>query len=480
MVDEVGSISEQTAAEADTVATAAQKQTTSLTEIRTSITTLSERAESLQDLLSELDTSGRGGSVGSVRDDATEVTFWHAMSGEKAVLLDDLASEFETQSETDVTLNLTSKGSYRDTMVSAITAAERGNPPAITQIFEIGTKQAMDSDGFVPVEEHIPPGVVDVDALLDPVRNYYRTDGTLYSMPFNSSNPVLCYNRDAFEAAGLDPTDPPETFDAVVDASRQLVEAGVTEYGITFANYSWYVEQWFAEQNQELVNKHNGRDGTADEAYLDSEAAHEVFEWWAELDRDGLYYNPGIEARGKAKECFHDEDAAMLIGSTSSLAGIESGASAAGFEMGTGYFPVPEDRYGVLVGGGSLWLADDVPHEEQRAAAEFIGWLAQPDQQVRWHKETGYFPIHEQATTQLDAQGWFDENPHFATAFEQLRQTRETVATTGARIGPFDTVRTMIAESYEEMSKGQSVTDTLDRLNDKVERQLRAYRNKSS
>ncbi|MFW6435284.1 MAG: extracellular solute-binding protein, partial [Halovenus sp.] len=168
------------------------------------------------------------------------------------------------------------------------------------------------------------------------------------------------------------------------------------------------------------------------------------------------------------------------IGSTSSLAGIVDGAHDAGFDVGTGYFPVPDDRAGVLVGGGSLWLAEDVSREQREAAAELIGWLAKPEQQVRWHRETGYFPVHKRAVTKLDRDGWFDRNPHFSTAFEQLQNTKQTVATSGARIGPFDTVRTMIAESYEEMSNGAAVDDALGRLNDKVERQLTSYEQRQS
>jgi len=475
MVDEVSSISEATAAEAETVATAAQQQTSSLTDIRTSTTTLVERAESLREQLADLQTSRTAAS-----SRATTVEFWHAMGGEKAMLLEEFARQFEAETDRDVAIDLTAKGSYQDTMLSAIDAAGRGEGPAIAQIYEIGTKQAMDSGAFVPVEAHIPADVLDVDDLLDPVLNYYRTDDTLYSMPFNSSNPILAINADAFRAAGLDPTDPPETYAAVHEAAEQIVSAGVAEYGITFANYSWYVEQWFAEQDQPLVDNRNGRDGDATTAYLDSDAGHAIFEWWNDLEERGLYYNPGIEARGKAKEAFHDGRAAMLVGSTSSLAGIAAGADEAGFEMGTGYFPVPDRRTGVLVGGGSLWLGEGVPRETREAAAAFVGWLANPAQQTRWHRETGYFPVHERAVTRLRREGWFEENPHFETAFDQLQATERTVATSGARIGPFDTVRTMIAEAYEDVSNGTPVDEALGQLTDKVERQLRSYRKRQS
>ena len=44
------------------------------------------------------------------------------------------------------------------------------------------------------------------------ILNYYKVDGELYSMPFNSSTPVMVYNKDAFKEAGLDPEKAPETF----------------------------------------------------------------------------------------------------------------------------------------------------------------------------------------------------------------------------------------------------------------------------
>jgi len=83
--------------------------------------------------------------------------------------------------------------------------------------------------------------------------NYYRYGGRLHSVPFNVSNPVLAYDTDAFAAAGLDPERPPATFAEVERAAQQLVTEGPTEYGITFANYSWFVEQWFAQANEPLV-----------------------------------------------------------------------------------------------------------------------------------------------------------------------------------------------------------------------------------
>ncbi|GCF12488.1 hypothetical protein Harman_04230 [Haloarcula mannanilytica] len=466
MVDDVKEISARTAEEAAVAADAAADQTTELAEVSTRVSTLTERAESLDASLDAFELVTGASAAGK---NETVVEFWHAMGGEKALLLEELVREFEAQTD-GISLALRSKGSYRGTLDATLKAAENGDPPAIAQIFEIGTTRARDSGQFRPVEELLPGA--HIDSLLDPVTNYYRFDGTLHSLPFNASNPVLAYNRDAFRQAGLDPDSPPETLASVRSVAERLVDSGVVDVGITFANYSWFVEQWFAEADQPLVDQHNGRAGSPTESYLDGPLARDVFEWWQGLEADGLYHDPGIEARGAARTHFFEGDSAMLIDSTSSLNSIESGAD---FDVGTGRFPVLDDRTGVLVGGASLWVGDAVSEVVHDAVAEFLTWLTEPGQQRRWHRETGYFPVHEEAIPQLRSANWFEQNPQYRTAFDQLMQTRDTTATRGAQIGPFDTVRTVIEDAIDSMDGVDSVPSALDRLDTQVGKQLERY-----
>ncbi|WP_367176180.1 extracellular solute-binding protein [Haloarcula rubripromontorii] len=466
MVDDVEDISARTAEEAAVAADAAADQTTELAEVSTRVSTLTERAESLEASLESFELA-TGSAAAST--DGTVVEFWHAMGGEKALLLEDLVREFESQAD-GISLTLRSKGSYRGTLDATLNAAENGDPPAIAQIFEIGTTRARDSGHFTPVEELLPSG--HIDALLDPVTNYYRFDGTLHSLPFNASNPVMAYNRDAFRQAGLDPSSPPETLADVRSAAETLVDRGGVDTGITFANYSWFVEQWFAEADQLLVDENNGRSGSPTESYLDGEFAHDLFEWWQSLEADGLYHDPGIEARGAARTHFAEENAAMLIGSTSSLNSIERSAD---FDVGTSQLPVLDDRTGVLVGGASLWVGDAVSEAVHDAVGEFLTWLTEPAQQRRWHQETGYFPVHEETIPRLRADDWFERNPHYRTAFDQLMETRDTTATRGAQIGPFDTVRTIIEDAVDSMDGPDSAPSALDRLDTQVTKQLERY-----
>ena len=464
MVDEVSTVSEETTAEAETVASAAESQAESLTDVTEEVSVMSERAEELGTTAEQFTTGERQQHAVSKGD--TVIDFWHAMGGAKSLLLHDLAREFEAR-HGGVHFRLSSMGSYDGVLDESLAAAGTEEMPAIAQINEIGSMKARLSEAFKPAER-ILPGTAKA-SLTDSVSDYYTVDGELQSVPFNSSNPVLCLNRDAFEAAGLNPESPPETFAEVREASQQLVDSGVVDYGITFANYSWFVEQWFAEAGQELVNEGNGRAGVPDEAYLDSEFGQEFFQWWTDMEADGLYHNSGIKARGTAKKTFRDERAAMLIGSTSSLNSIQSGAD---FELKTGYLPVLDERNGVLVGGASLWIGDELDPQVEAAAGEFLSWLLEPEQQARWHRETGYFPVCDGAADLLRSQGWFEENPHFATAFDQFQESSDTPATNGAQMGPFPEVRGIIEQARAEMPVGDDVSDDLRALNNEVEAEL--------
>ena len=468
MADDVGAITAETAAAASDVAAASREQTSILTQAQTATTALAERTELLTQSFDRYETSRV-----SADGDGTTVEMWHAMSGEKGVLLESLAREFEAHHDGEVSIKLTAKGSYRGTFAATLDAISDGRPPAITQLFEIGTKQALDSGGLVAVED-VMPAEFDTTDVLAPIRSYYTTDQRLTSVPFNASTPVLCYNRTAFERAGLDPGAPPTTYEAVVRAARRLVECGVSTHGITFANYAWYVEQWFAQAGQPLVDGHNGRDGDATTAFFDSDAGVALFDWWKTLDDEGLYYDPGIEARGEARSAFVEGTAAMLVASSSSLAAIEASAAEAGFELGTGALPVDTERQGHVVGGGSLWVSKAVPRAQQEAAGAFLAWLLEPAQQTRWHRETGYFPVTHTAVNALRDGGWFRENPHYETALDQLLAGDNTPATSGARIGPFDTVRTLVEEASVD-AREHGVEAALSDLNAQTERLLQRY-----
>ena len=92
------------------------------------------------------------------------------------------------------------------------------------QVFDVGTQTMLSSGAVYPVYQLMSDHGVAIDwnDVISPVRGYYSTTGgNLYSMPFNSSTPILYYNKDHFKKAGL-PDKPPATWDAVESMAKKL------------------------------------------------------------------------------------------------------------------------------------------------------------------------------------------------------------------------------------------------------------------
>src|SRR6185295_13861182 len=109
-------------------------------------------------------------------------------------------------------------------------------------------------------------------AYLPAIAGYYSdVNGNMLSFPFNSSTPILYYNKDQFRLAGLDPNKPPATWPEVEAAGQKLRAAGVP-CGVTTAWPSWVnVENLSAYHNVPIATKQNGFGGLDTELLVNSE-----------------------------------------------------------------------------------------------------------------------------------------------------------------------------------------------------------------
>src|ERR1700754_3760122 len=122
--------------------------------------------------------------------------------------LEKLATDFNaTQSEFRIVPSY--KGNYTEKMTAAIFAFRSRGQPAIVQVNEIGTATMMAAKGAIyPVYELMrdESETFSPSAYLPAVAGYYTdVDGNMLSFPFNSSTPILYYNKNLFRTAGLDP-----------------------------------------------------------------------------------------------------------------------------------------------------------------------------------------------------------------------------------------------------------------------------------
>ena len=406
----------------------------------------------------------------------TQLDFWHAFTDEpRSNWIAERAAEWSEMTP-DYVMNVEARGTYAEPLQAAILGARQGDTPHVVQIYEIGSQLALDSGIFTPVAE--VEGEFDFSDYIEPVINYYTIGGQVNSIPFNSSSPILYTNKALMEQAGLDPEDPPETYGEVMAACETIAASEVSAVCFGVSLNGWFFEQWLAQQNAPLLNNDNGRSGRATEANLTSDAFKNAATFLKDLNDAGYYtYTGGLEDWEGSDAIFTNQEAVFHITSTADLGNITAAAEENGFEVGAGLLPIPDgtERNGVVIGGASLWLVGDKPSEEQQAALDFVLYMTNTDNMVSWHKLTGYYPVRNSSVEALEAEGWFEENPNYRVAFDQLLNTEVNNATAGALSGNMQDIRTIVEETMQRIFSGAEVDAELERAQTQAAARLQEY-----
>lgn len=387
------------------------------------------------------------------------VTFWHSMGGAGQEAIDKIVEGYNA-SQDKVKVNAEYQGSYDESLTKFNAVAGSDSAPTMIQTFEIGTMSMINSGQIVPIQEFIDADGYDMSGLEENIINYYSLDGTFYSMPFNSSTPVMYYNKDAFETAGLDSEAPPETFEEVEEASRAIVESNPDMKGFALQAYGWLWEQLLANQGALLLNNDNGRTDTATEIGWTEEEGKSIFNWVKNMVDDGTFANYGTNGDNMVAG-FLAGDVAMFLQSSASSRDVIDNAP---FEVGIAFLPYPEDkeRHGVVIGGASLWMIDGKPEAEQQAAWDFMKYLQTPEVQAEWHIGTGYFAINPAAYDEQVVVDAHTEMPQLKVTVEQLQATKSSYATQGALMDMLPQGRKVMETALETVYNGGEVDAAYD------------------
>jgi sn-glycerol 3-phosphate transport system substrate-binding protein len=414
--------------------------------------------------------SSGGGEFSPIAD---ELTVWHAMGGTNGQTLDQIAADFEA--ETGKGVNMEFQDSYENVLTNTLSAFDSGNVSDMLQVDSLFAEQVFDTGQVRPVED-ILPNDFDSSVFLDNVAEFFTVDGELASLPFNNSNAIMYINRDAFEEAGLNPDDPPRTLAEVRSASEELVDQGVTQYGITWPNHVWFVETWYGFEGELLTDAENGHGGTPTE-FRTPDAIYDLFDWWKGMEEDGLYTNPGIEAWGEATSLFIEQESAMVLTSTASVSGLINDSE--DFDVDAAPYPsISETRVGPVIGGASFYVPDGLPEERYENIGQLLQYMAQPDVQKSWHKGSGYYPITQPSVDSLREEGWFEQNPMYAVALDQLQDgDASDPATKRALLGPARNVQTVIQNKAVDVLNGDSIGAEIDAMKEQVSGVLNDYYN---
>ena len=309
----------------------------------------------------------------------------------------------------------------------------------------------IESGWITPMQQMIDADSYDLSQIEPNLAAYYTIDNQLYSMPFNSSTPIMYYNKEMFEKAGI--TEIPDSLEGIEAVGEKLLNEGGLEY----------------------ANNGNGRTEAATAVAFDSNgAAANILTAWKSLYDKG--YAPNVGKGGDAGLAdFSAGKSAITLGSTASLKQILQDVNGK-FEVGTAYFPKVKstDEGGVSIGGASLWALNNNDAKKTRATWEFVKFLISPESQAYWNAQTGYFPV----TTAAQEEPVFKENvekyPQFQTAIDQLHDSSPKYV--GALLSVFPEARATVESEIENLLNGNAdVKTAVKNMADAINKSIEEY-----
>ncbi len=385
---------------------------------------------------------------------ATEIQWWHAMTNRNNDLVNEIADKFN-KSQSDYVVKPSYKGNYTETMTAAVAAFRARKQPHLVQVFEVGTATMMAAKGAVyPVYKLMNDTgePFDPSAYLPAVTSYYNTaEGKLLSMPFNSSTPVLWYNKDQLDAIGAEP---PKTWDEMFAVGKKL-RANGQKCAFSFGWQSWVmIENYSAWHNMPTGTKSNGFAGLDTELVFNNDKVANILQRIADSQKDGIFKYGG--RRGDSLPLFTSGECTMWMNSSAYYGSIVKQAkfnfSQTMLPLDTNAAAKPQNS---IIGGATLWVLKGKDKGDYKGVAKFLTFMSSPEIQAKWHQVTGYVPITKAAYELSKKQGFYKKAPGTDTAIKQLSLNQPTSNSSGLRYGNFVQIRDIINEEMENIWSGK-------------------------
>ena len=413
-----------------------------------------------------------------------EVEYWHTLSGVNGEAMDQMAANFNETvgKEKGIVVKSVFQGNDNSEKLKTLKQAnDTKNFPDVAQIVGAGIPSAVTYEELVPVEDMYGKGsglVKKEDLEPGTVRAFSYQDKQI-GMPVSCSSILLYYNKDMFAEAGI--AKAPETIAEMADDIAKLTVKSpdgknVDRYGLNVAVRRYQMANFIGGQGEYnfFGDNEGGRTAPMTKVTFGEDGTLRKFltEWEKVIKTGG--YKPSED---NINEEFAQELFGMAIMSTARIGTIKNLVGPDGFDWGVAPLPKVDanDKGGTSVGGSCVVMFDPDKDPEQVAAAwEFVQYMASPQVQFDFHKATGYIPVNKKVYDLEGATQWFNDNPMYKVAIDQIHASNPNVQE------PFDIINweidSIIKDNMLAFANGEQTLDvTHDNIVNGCNEKLDAY-----
>ncbi|TFE04125.1 ABC transporter substrate-binding protein [Jeotgalibacillus salarius] len=351
------------------------------------------------------DTSNEGSSEGS--SGTQEITFWAPFSGADGPNMEQIVNEFnDSQDEVAVDFQIVPQSEYYTTLDLSLSGQQEGADVMIMHGDQIMTY----------ANQNIIKNLDDIVGDQISQDNYHPTawegaevDGSIYGVPLDIHPLMFYYNKDLFEAAGLDPEAPPTNREEFLEAAIATTN-GEGQYG--FAVPTLWPQQFIFPT---VVYQNGGELITDDgEVQYDSPEAVEALEFLHSLIYEHEVSPADIQQDGELTLFLQGNSAMHMNGPWMMNQFEESG-------MNYGVAPVPQlgtEQQAVFANSHNFVIPETVQDDAKiEAITTFLNYV--DENGMAW-AESGQAPASK-AVYESDEFNEMKQQPEVAKQFEYVQ-----------------------------------------------------------
>lgn len=336
-------------------------------------------------------------------EERSTVSFWHIFgSGPSREALEQVVADFnESNADYQVELVFTDFWTYEQELLAAVAA---GQPPDLAMTDMTRAGQRAEAEQVIPLTEYVERDQIDMTSFWEYPQKDVVYNGEIWGIPFGPDTRILFYDKDMFTEAGLDPEQPPVTWDDLWRMAHELDQkddqGNWTRIGFnpTWGNV-WYLP-FIWSNGAVLVTDEN-------EFQFNTPEVIETAQWydqWAdfygreELDVFASGFGTG------AQDPFISGQVAMIIQTQNYIRTIQTYAADKNWGAALIPYNVEPASWGA---GFDLEIPKGAANPD--GAWEFIKYLTSTDVAVTVASAAGWLPASVEAARDpilMETQGW--------------------------------------------------------------------------
>lgn len=308
-----------------------------------------------------------------------EISFWCNFTGSDGDVLREIAQEFNESNTDGITVTVDIMD-YSTLLTKLPAAVSTGTGPSfILAGIELINEYAT-NDMLEPIDDFWEVTGTNKDNYYENVLAKSYVDGTQYGVPMQYNLQYLYYNKDLFEAAGLDPDAPPTTFEELEEYAKALTDTSAGTYGIALPNDYGYYVQYLWGNGGDVINT------STDENLLVSDENQATLEWLQQLAAEGV--SPSGIGAAEADTMFQSGQVAMEMAGPWNINGLNS----LGMNYGITAIPAGSDGAYAAEGGCCWMLTKGADEATKQAVYKFMAYWLSDEVLKKWSTVNG-FPV---------------------------------------------------------------------------------------